>query len=487
MASSRARKMTRLDSVELNRIDSQSLDGEIKTVSLNSVDKNVDSLTIHGIPRIITSNSKVEKLFWLSLFLFCFCYCAYSAIRALKAHYSRDTFLHVSTKTVHEMPFPSVTICNKMKHNSREELMPGIIVDMDTESVFSKGFVRDESSNRLGKLNFVNFDEFSIGYDKIIRNVPRACRFGYKTDCSLSYFSLTYDIPGCITFNARGNLKQIFPGSQHGVKLIVYVNHTSTQEEDVDLLDDDDNDIAIVVHDPKVFPNLWSKSFSVETGLHNKVAITKKRVNLKRAPFASKCVNQVDRPELKVFPGRYTTQNCLSSCSIYHCYDTCGDVPGSFQRYFTYKSFPRKMKKNLTCVNHHEKTFFRKAKELCDCPLSCEEVIYDTTISVSKWPTKKYEKTFRRYFANDTSHSSNKDFFSNNFLLLSVYFEDFLYKEEVEKEKYSFDNLMGDLGGQAGLYMGASIFSVIELLLILVLMVVTKLASFIKSFLVYKK
>ena len=55
------------------------------------------------------------------------------------------------------------------------------------------------------------------------------------------------------------------------------------------------------------------------------------------------------------------------------------------------------------------------------------------------------------------------DYMRQNFAKISVFYGDVSYTEIEEIPSFTFDQLISDVGGQMGIWIGASVFSILEL------------------------
>ncbi|PIO61022.1 Amiloride-sensitive sodium channel, partial [Teladorsagia circumcincta] len=96
----------------------------------------------------------------------------------------------------------------------------------------------------------------------------------------------------------------------------------------------------------------------------------------------------------------------------------------------------------------------------CSCGPPCSEISYLTTASVSKFPAEGY------FVATDPVESVDqhlcRNWYEENALLLQVFFETLKYESYTEIPSYGISAVLNDLGGQAGLWLGLSVISVIE-------------------------
>lgn len=118
----------------------------------------------------------------------------------------------------------------------------------------------------------------------------------------------------------------------------------------------------------------------------------------------------------------------------------------------------------------------------CLCHPPCHEVIYDVSYSLSKWPTPGYEgdaafmdiffitnfsqrfeeakrlETIDEYFAVKNRRQSIKDF-----ARLNVYVADNNVIITQESPDYELNQLVSDIGGQLGLWIGISVITIAEM------------------------
>ena len=85
-----------------------------------------------------------------------------------------------------------------------------------------------------------------------------------------------------------------------------------------------------------------------------------------------------------------------------------------------------------------------------NCHVPCDEVDYVTVVTSNKVSKTDLEKEYIYYWV-DIHHNA------------------FRYKKYTEKELYSWEQLAAELGGYLGLFIGASAFSVIEIIIYLFL------------------
>jgi len=136
----------------------------------------------------------------------------------------------------------------------------------------------------------------------------------------------------------------------------------------------------------------------------------------------------------------------------------------NFQYYFTnqnqyyYKFFNIEeyncLQKNESLISSVDSRFASiGANKICEeqCPMECDSISYSLTIQ-----------------SNYLNLSGNSH--------VNIYYPDFYYTSITEQPKMTFDNLIGNLGGLLGLFIGGSLISFFEIfeLLISVLVIMFK-------------
>lgn len=92
-----------------------------------------------------------------------------------------------------------------------------------------------------------------------------------------------------------------------------------------------------------------------------------------------------------------------------------------------------------------------------NCLPACERTLYQTTISYANYPSSDVMDTL-----SDIFHFTPEEIESNS-LAVNVYFEDLSIVTSETSYSYSFSALLSDIGGQLGLFVGASVISMLEI------------------------
>lgn len=115
---------------------------------------------------------------------------------------------------------------------------------------------------------------------------------------------------------------------------------------------------------------------------------------------------------------------------------------------------------------------FRNESNNCECPVPCEITKYQVQLSYAQTPAKHFSEVLarRKHVRKDVMRHYLRD----NFLELDVYFEEMQVTLITQRQAYDQESLFGDIGGQVGLFLGASILTVLEFCDLLARIVVNK-------------
>ncbi len=120
----------------------------------------------------------------------------------------------------------------------------------------------------------------------------------------------------------------------------------------------------------------------------------------------------------------------------------------------------------------------------CGCFPACSELTYDVAYSLARWPGNTHEGDqtymdvfyghhYAARFQNDSlKHQMYAEYFDpynwqrsmRDFARINVYITDGGVLKTVESEDYTVVQLLSDIGGQLGLWVGVSIITIVEIL-----------------------
>ena len=160
-------------------------------------------------------------------------------------------------------------------------------------------------------------------------------------------------------------------------------------------------------------------------------------------------------------------KNCNCSdwyfVSIYDKYESCEDDTCANEFFF----------KNLTANN------FDYIRDFClpECPLECYETLYKTSAT----SFQLIGEHFKQFIQNNGRLSS--DFINRTIdatsaresvVKLNIYYDSLSYTETIEAPQMDIISLLASIGGNLSLFLGLSVFSLFELIEVLLMIVYFK-------------
>ena len=82
----------------------------------------LDSTTFHGLGRIFTARTRLQRVFWLLLVVTGLVYVTYATIDSIQKYYSYPTTTKVRLVFEQQSVFPAITICNNNKYMKKRAL-----------------------------------------------------------------------------------------------------------------------------------------------------------------------------------------------------------------------------------------------------------------------------------------------------------------------------------------------------------------------------
>ena len=265
--------------------------------------------------------------------------------------------------------------------------------------------------------------------------------------------------------------------------------------------------VRVVIHPPGTQPFPFTEGFDVPPGFSASFGIRPRRINRIGLPHG----NCSESNPLGDEQGgiRYRTMACQKMCLQRYIVEECQckdnalpDFPGipSDTKACRNNDLPDICMFNATeecldtflslydrmeCMNNCKDFITRNSSVIsaCGCNPPCNEVSYDVSYSLSKWPATGYEgdsaffdvfylENFWERFNGTPKYDAMKEYFSEinrnesmkDFARLNAYIADSNVIITQEREDYSSTQLVSDIGGQLGLWVGISIITLAEVL-----------------------
>uniref|UniRef100_A0A8C3NXG0 Acid-sensing ion channel 3 n=1 Tax=Cyanoderma ruficeps TaxID=181631 RepID=A0A8C3NXG0_9PASS len=405
---------------------------------LSSLRAFAHSSSLHGISHVFAYGAvSLRRVLWGGFFLgslgLLLLVCAERVAYFL-------TYPHVTKLdevAARNLTFPAITICNlnefrfsKITRNDMYHVGELLALLNERYEISNPQLAEPHVLAALrDKANFKNFKAkpFSMaefynrtGHD--LADMLLQCSFR-GTGCTARNFTVIFTRLGkCYTFNPGGPGREVLTtlqgGSGNGLELMLNVQ----QEEYLPVWGDTDETsfevgVKVQIHSQDEPPFIDQLGFGVAPGFQTFVSCQQQRLVYLPPPWGDCKATPI---ESDFFTNYSLTQ-----------YKECADPALDF--------------------------LVTKDSEYCACRTPCAMVRYGKELSMVKIPSKASAKYLAKKF------NKTEQYIADNVLVLDIFFEALNYEMIEQKKAYEVAGLLGDIGGQMGLFIGASLLTILEI------------------------
>ncbi|NXF35855.1 ASIC1 protein, partial [Nyctibius bracteatus] len=435
-----------------------------------SIQAFASSSTLHGLSHIFSyERLSLKRVVWALCFLGSLALLALVCTNRIQYYFLYPHVTKLDEVAATRLTFPAVTFCNlnefRFSRVTKNDLYhAGELLALlnnryeipDTQTADEKQLeiLQDKANFRNFKPKPFNMLEFydRAGHD--IREMLLSCFFrGEK--CTPEDFKVVFTRYGkCYTFNAgqdgKPRLITMKGGTGNGLEIMLDIQ----QDEYLPVWGETDETsfeagIKVQIHSQDEPPLIDQLGFGVAPGFQTFVSCQEQRLIYLPPPWGD-CKAGAGDSE---FFDTYSITACRIDCETRYLVENCncrmvhmpGDAP-----YCT----PEQYKE---CADPALDFLVEKDNEYCVCEMPCNVTRYGKELSMVKIPSKASAK----YLAK--KYNKSEQYIGENILVLDIFFEALNYETIEQKKAYEVAGLLGDIGGQMGLFIGASILTVLEL------------------------
>ncbi|KAK6466872.1 acid-sensing ion channel 1 isoform X5 [Huso huso] len=433
--------------------------------------------TFHGLHHIFLTGSYPRRLVWLLAFL---------TALALLFTWSSNRVRYLLSSPVHSkihmvygkrLVFPAVTICNQnrvlpARMGKPDLFLAGRWLGMLGRNLQVLPWVRESFSGpdqRWAAFSrLLDFSHFlppprdshpsmrqlldRLGHQ--LEEMLLYCRFQGEL-CGPRNFSTIFTRYGkCYTFNSGLDDKPLLVtmkgGTGNGLELMLDIQ----QDEYLPVWGETDETsfeagIKVQIHTQDEPPFIDQLGFGVAPGFQTFVSCQEQRLVYLPPPWGDCKSTPMDSD----FFDTYSITACRIDCETRYLVENCncrmvhmpGDAP-----YCT----PEQYKE---CADPALDFLVEKDNDYCVCETPCNMTRYNKELSFVRIPSK----ASARYLAK--KYNKSEQYIAENILVLDIFFEALNYETIEQKKAYEVAGLLGDIGGQMGLFIGASLLTILEL------------------------
>uniref|UniRef100_A0A3P9A6U2 Acid-sensing ion channel 1 n=1 Tax=Esox lucius TaxID=8010 RepID=A0A3P9A6U2_ESOLU len=416
-----------------------------------------DNCSLHGANHIFSEDKKfsVRQGFWAVVFLLALSAFLLQVYDRVVYYLSYDHVTMLDERSAPNLTFPAVTFCNynyfrRSQVSYSDLLFMGQLLGYEDNNF--PGFPLAPEPDRQGSR--FSLDEFHTRTRHRIEDMLLECNFRGK-ECGPEFFKEIFTRYGkCYTFNSgqdnRPLLVTMKGGMGNGLELMLDIQ----QDEYLPVWGETDETsfeagIKVQIHTQDEPPFIDQLGFGVAPGFQTFVSCQEQRLTYLPPPWGD-CKNT---PMDSDFFGSYSITACRIDCETRYLVENCncrmvhmpGDAP-----YCT----PEQYKE---CADPALDFLVERDNDYCVCQTPCNMTRFGKELSFVKIPSKASAK----YLAK--KYNKTEQYIADNILVLDIFFEALNYETIEQTKAYEFAGLLGDIGGQMGLFIGASILTILEL------------------------
>jgi hypothetical protein len=465
--------------------EKKSFSKEKKLQVVNKVKTLLEGSTSHGIPNIIRTNRISIKTLWTVCFLAALGSCSYMVIKSVTDYLEYDTVSKIEYITEIPTKFPTISFCNtnplmtNVSQQLVEDLLPFYGFNNSSEFITDskQQFSIFNPANSAALLNasdpsFGDENRKQLGYD--LAKSLLLCRWNdefCRIDGLEWYFDLT--LGNCFRFNSGKDLygnqtklkESVKAGSKNGLKLQFYLKPSSNRYSSTL-----SEGMRVFIHNNSIIPS-YSEGVNVEPSKITDIAIQRTFIQKEPYPY-SDCIDlaNLNSDYYKFLIGlnrAYRQQDCFDLCLQKKIIENCRCYDMNYP--MISNSTPCKFE-NLGCTNLMYTLFKNNTIDdscMKQCPLECESIKYDVLLSnnvvLSKQSYELFKSSIDHFVNTNNEFNLTYEEIKQRYLFLNIYYSELSFIKISESPKTSIIDLLSNLGGTLGLYVGISFLSFIEI------------------------
>ncbi|XP_051980386.1 acid-sensing ion channel 1B isoform X1 [Xyrauchen texanus] len=413
--------------------------------------------SLHGGNHIFVEDKKfgVRQGLWAVVFLLAVSMFLVQVVDRVIYYLQYDHITMLDERNANNMTFPAITLCNYNTFR-RSQLSYSDLLFMGPllgyEDNMAPGIPLAPEPDRQGSR--FSLAEFFNRTRHRMDDMLLECNFAGK-DCGPEHWREIFTRYGkCYTFNSgldgRPLMITMKGGMGNGLELMLDIQ----QDEYLPVWGETDETsfeagIKVQIHTQDEPPFIDQLGFGVAPGFQTFVSCQEQRLTYLPPPWGDCKSTPMDSD----FFSSYSITACRIDCETRYLVENCncrmvhmpGDAP-----YCT----PEQYKE---CADPALDFLVERDNDYCVCETPCNTTRYGKELSFVKIPSKASAK----YLAK--KYNKSEQYIADNIMVLDIFFEALNYETIEQKKAYEIAGLLGDIGGQMGLFIGASILTVLEL------------------------
>ena len=357
------------------------------------IKEDAASVALHGLPRVVTSKHHSEKVIWFLIWVASVGGFTYEVIGLMNKYNSHNIFTKYMQETRAEVDFPAITICNTNKEIYYEK--PYTLKSYPSSC---------ENSHRFNFSTDTDKENFLKGCSMFLSSMNNTCTFDF-THCKFpEHFMPDRSSYLCYTLNRDNFFRQVIMGYKFGLRMIIFLNDTdvtySRESKSGSPVTEKREGITVMIHHRDIHASGLNRGIIASPGYLTEIKLSENIIRRQDAPYPSNCSKEGSSGYKQLFVGNYTIENCISACFYITFYEKCRYVHPQARVWMPEDRYPVNENKTESEVDDCFLKFLNKFDTAndCDCPIRCFEVVYDSEVSKSQWPSSWQIPEYRQFF-----------------------------------------------------------------------------------------
>jgi hypothetical protein len=465
--------------------------GEKPASLMDVLKENLTCEMYHALLDVFDSKHFIIKIHLSIFLLVSYGLASYMTLQLIMNYFNYG--VTSSVRTIYETPalFPKVTFCNVNSFTTKEAYdflnsidTDGVFKSMEKKSFYNIGRAYRQILFTTEALLSNKTDDFKkrMGHD--LNDILIGCKFNYQ-ECTAEDFVWTWNdnFGNCFSFNTGSNSKPLkytdIAGYNFGLELDLYVNFY----EELSYL----NSIfygrgAIILIDnvTHLVDRVYDGIF-VSSGMTTYIALKRESKSMLPKPYSDCVIDQgkdtVHDSDLynliKNSPYDYTQKFCFQQCLQKLVIEKCNCHLSNLESLINANICVTSGQVNcavLTYLSIYGKNNYPEKNCLPNCPLECNSTQITSTTTSFELLGNVYEKFIKnnKNLSSDFLNTSiTNGMVKRSVVRVYVYYETLSYMQSDEAPQIDIISLIANIGGNLGLFLGVSLFSVWEIVITL--------------------
>ena len=398
------------------------LKSKLEKIKRKALDSALSS-TSHGLPNIFKTKRLSFKLMWLFFFITCSMIGTFMVFKTTKNYLNYETVTKIDVITEIPSHYPAITFIN----------------------------LRNPMEN------------------KSLNEIMIFCSYNNEK-CTENDFDIVKDNLGYVSFKFKQKNAYI-PGAYYGLQMLIHLGNDTTNSLGIDGL-------QIIVHNHTLDPNFYGgyslQGLNAPSGFYSSIALNRIFSHKLGLPY-NDCIKDVSslnsssselyKYMIESTNFTYRQKDCFNYCmgrEFHRKLNESNKIEHWVNAWFSFENYL----KDISTLEFYYNKVKNEISNLCnsDCPLECDGIKYEKTISL----TRILMDEFIRYYSDSLNQFSFiKNLTAddlNDLVMFNVYYDELEYTNISQLPKMDFFDLVSNIGGNLGLFIGISFLSLAEII-----------------------